>query len=889
MIQIKQIKLNYEKELIGIESHPQISWSLLSDKRGCMQQQYWIQFSTIENFKEILYSTSWVVTDQASGIQFSDSEFELESGKRYFIRVKIITNDNEESDWSVPTSFVTGIVHPSEWSSDFISSETHGDRDSSKGTLLRGVLRIEKEVVEAYAFLTAQGLYKAYLNGEKIGDDELTPGWTSYNKRLLYQTYDITNTLKKGVNIFGAVIGAGWYKGKMGFLDERNNYGDQTSFLGQLLIRFRDGTSMTWGTSEDFLCHDGPIIFSEIYDGEIYDAQLERTEWLNNQSLEAYRHWRKVEKKAVRKESLVSQPTNRPCINERLAVKQKLLTPEKDVVLDFGQNLTGWVEFEVTAAVGSRVVLECFEVLDKDGNVYQDNLRTAKQKIVYICKGEGKEVFHPSFTFQGFRYVKITEYPGELIVDHFRALVVHSNLEFTGDFECSNQQLNQLQHNITWSLKGNFVDIPMDCPQRNERVGWTGDAQIFCRTANFIVNAYGFYNKWLQDVAADQLPEGGIPHVVPDILTGHPKVGNDWLLSQGTHSAAAWADVAVIAPWNLYINFGDKKILEQQFVSMKKWIDFMANNSVDYIWNYKLQFGDWVALDAEEGSYFGATPNELTCTAYFAYSTKLFVKVCKLLNKENLIEKYQDLYNNIVATYQQLFFTSAGSLKVKTQTAHIITLAFDLIKDEWKPQVAAELIKLLNEQEGHLVTGFVGTPYFCHVLSDHGYVDEAYELLLKEDFPSWLYQINQGATTIWEHWDGIREDGSMWSPDMNSFNHYAYGAVGEWMYRKILGIELDEHDPGYKRVKIEPLVNKHLDYARGSYESIYGEIATSWEFLKDNTIQLQVRIPVNTSAKVCLKNCDSILDSDDISFQKVENGYEGDVLAGNYSFTYQLS
>lgn len=886
MIRVEQLSLNYENQVIGVTELPQLSWAMTSDLRGVYQTAYWLQLSLEESFESLLYNSKWIVSNQTAHIQLLPKDIPLVSGQTYYLRVKVQSNYKEESKWSPLTSFVTGILDSVEWVSEFISGETTQDKEESKSTLLRNSFFIDKPISAAYGYFTAQGLYKAYLNGVKIGHDELTPGWTSYNKRLLYQTYDLSTLIHQGENVLGAMVGAGWYKGEMGFLEARNNYGEQTSFFGQLLIRFTDGTSMVWGTSDEWLTQTGPIVFSEIYDGEIYDARLERQEWLTVTEPTMLDEWNRVNLVEVDKNILVSQPSNRPMINERIAVQQLLTTPQGDTVLDFGQNLTGWIEFCVAASTGSRVVLECFETLDKDGNVYQANLRKAKEKLVYITKGDGVEYFCPSFTFQGFRYAKVTEYPTEPKAEYFTALVVHSQLYTTGHFECSNPLLNQLQHNIKWSLKGNFLDIPTDCPQRNERVGWTGDAQIFCRTANFLVNAYGFFAKWLQDVAADQLPEGGVPHVVPDILTGHPKVNEDWLLSQGTHSAAAWADVAVIAPWTLYLTYGDQTILETQFESMKKWIDFMSNHAVDNIWNYKLQFGDWVALDAEEGSYFGATPNDLTCTAYYAYSTSLFAKICEVLGKNQLAKTYQKKCTEIKKTYQQTFFTSEGELLVSTQTAHIISLYFNMIPAEWKEKTAASLVKLLQEQNGHLVTGFVGTPYFCQVLSDNGYIDEAYDLLLQEDFPSWLYQVKKGATTIWEHWDGIKEDGSMWSPDMNSFNHYAYGAVGEWMYRNILGIEIDEQRPGYQHIIFHPLINSHLAHAKGSYKSIHGKIAVAWKYLQKNTIELQVEVPVNSTATVYLEGCKEIIDSDGLVFSEKERTPETELSSGEYNFIF---
>lgn len=887
MIRVEQLSLNYENQLVGVTELPQLSWAMASDFRDVFQVAYRIQFSLENSFATLLYDSKWVVSNQSSQIELSQSDIPLMSGQTYFVRVKVKSNYKEESKWSSSISFVTGILNPSEWISDFVSGETRKDKAESKSTLLRGTFFIDKPVSAAYGYFTAQGLYKAYLNGQKIGHDELTPGWTSYNKRLLYQTYDLSSLICQGENVLGAMVGAGWYKGKMGFLEERNNYGEQTSFFGQLLIRFTDGTSMVWGTSKEWLVHAGPIVFSEIYDGEIYDARLERPEWLTLGTASKYNEWKKVNLVEVDKNILVSQPSNRPKINERIAVQKLLTTPQGDIVLDFGQNLTGWIELQVKAPAGCRVELECFETLDKEGNVYQANLRTAKEKLVYITNGNGIETFCPSFTFQGFRYAKVSKYPSKPKAEYFTALVVHSQLDVTGHFECSSPLLNQLQHNIEWSLKGNFLDIPTDCPQRNERVGWTGDAQIFCRTANFLVNAYGFFTKWLKDVAADQLPAGGVPHVVPDIITGNPKANEDWLLSQGTHSAAAWADVAVIAPWTLYLAYGDQAVLETQFVSMKKWIDFMGRHAVDNIWNYKLQFGDWLALDAKEGSYFGATPNDLTCTAYYAYSTGIFAKVCKILGKNQLAQSYQKKYEEIKATYQQKFFTPEGDLLVSTQTAHIISLYFNLIPTEWKSKTAASLVKLLQKQNGHLVTGFVGTPYFCQVLSDNGYTDEAYDLLLQEDFPSWLYEVKKGATTIWEHWDGIKEDGSMWSPDMNSFNHYAYGAVGEWMYSNILGIKIDEQQPGYHHIILHPLINKHLAYAKGFYKSIHGKIIIAWKYLQNDTVELRVKIPVNSTATVYLEKCREIIANDGVKFSKKEKMPATEIPSGEYTFIFK--
>ena len=526
------------------------------------------------------------------------------------------------------------------------------------------------------------------------------------------------------------------------------------------------------------------------------------------------------------------------------------------------------------------------KVLDAKGNVYLDNLRKARQTVNYTLKGGEEEAFHPNFTFQGFQYVKVAKYPGEVKLENFEAVAVHSNMKPTGTFECSNPDINQLQHNILWGLKGNFVDIPTDCPQRDERLGWTGDAQIFCRTASYLMDTYTFFSKWLKDVEADQTPEGGVPHVVPDILAG--KSESNWLLAQGTHSATAWADVAVIMPWTLYLTFGDTEILKKQYDSMKAWIDFMYRHSEGPLWNYKLQFGDWVALDAKEGSYFGATPNDLTCSAYYAYSTEIFSKIAKVLGKDDDYKMYSKLHSEIVEGFQKEFFTPTGRMAARTQTAHIIALYFKLVPDKFKEKTVNTLLELLKENDGHLVTGFVGTPYFCHALSQNGHTKEAYDLLLKDDFPSWLYQVKAGATTVWEHWDGIKPDGTMWSSDMNSFNHYAYGAVGEWLYRAVAGIEVDEGNAGYKHSIIHPHIGGGLEYVKANYASVYGDVSVSWKVEGDN-ISMEVDVPHNTSATIILEQAKSVSADAELQFTENADGLSAQAGSGKYQFSYKKS
>lgn len=873
--------MDYEISQVGITHIPQFGWILESDKRDVMQDSYELEIALDDVFTEKVYAGGKVESDASA--QVLPEGLTLRSQTRYFVRVRV-TAAGEETEWA-ETSFVTGIMDNSEWKAEFVSAEEEADKDNSKGTYVRRTFALKGKVKEAYASTTALGLYNFYINGRKVGNDELTPGWTSYRKHLCYQTYDVTEYLNEGENAMGAILGAGWYKGKMGFLEVRNNYGTRTAFLAQMTVRYEDGTEEVFVTDESWTGADAPIVFAEIYDGEIYDASMEIPGW--SKAGDVSGTWRPVSSVEFSKDVLAGQGSGKVAEMDEVRAKRIFTTPQGDTVIDFGQNMTGHIHVKAYGKPGDVIELHCFEVLDAAGNVYLDNLRGAKESMKYTFAKEGEVEYTTTFTFMGFQYAKIVSYPGTPEVENFTAYTLHTRMNQTGRLEFSNPDLNQLAHNILWGLKGNFVDVPTDCPQRNERLGWTGDAQIFCRTACFLENTYNFYRKWLVDVEADQTPEGGVAHVVPDLLSGRPEIANDWLLGQGSHSAAAWADVAVINPWTMYLTFGDKEILKQQYQSIKGWIGFMREHAQDYIWNYKLQFGDWVALDAEEGSYFGATPNDLTCTAYFAYSTGLFVKIAEILgNDDDDAKEYQELYEKVVEKFQKTFFDENGVMTAQTQTAHIVALYFGLTPEKYKETTVGNLLKLLEKENGHLVTGFVGTPYFCHALSQNGHVKEAYDLLLKDDFPSWLYQVKMGATTVWEHWDGMKPDGTMWSPDMNSFNHYAYGAIGEWMVRVAGGLEVDEAKPGYKHAVIYPRLGGGLSFMKCEYDSVYGTVKSFWED-HGNSAMLHVTVPVNTTATICLDGAKAVTESDGLTFTDDGSCMKAEAGSGEYNICFE--
>ena len=508
-------------------------------------------------------------------------------------------------------------------------------------------------------------------------------------------------------------------------------------------------------------------------------------------------------------------------------------------MLDFGQNLVGWVQVKASGKAGDRIVITHAEVLDKFGNFYTDNIRSAKQQNTYILSGNGEEIFEPHFTFQGFRYIKIEGYPGEIIPENFIAIALYSDMERTGDFSCSHPLLNQLQHNIQWGQRGNFVDVPTDCPQRDERLGWTGDAQVFSRTAAYNFDVNNFFTKWLKDVAADQQPSGSVPFVVPNVL------------GKNAGGATGWADVATIIPWNMYLAYGNIRMLEEQYESMKNWVKYMEDRSKNDLWNTGFHFGDWLFYrpDDDNSGRAAVTDVYLIAQSFFANSVQIMINTARLLENQEDIAYYTDLLSRIKAAYLKEYVTPNGRLVSGTQTAYVLALQFDMLPESLREQAAERLVQNIKSYGNHLTTGFLGTPYLCHVLTRFGYNDVAFTLLNQETYPSWLYPVKMGATTIWERWDGIKPDSTFQTPSMNSFNHYAYGAIGDWMYRTVVGIDTDTDKPGYKHIIIKPHIGGRLTHASGTLKSHYGEIMSTWS-VEGDAVEFQVSIPPNTTARV---------------------------------------
>lgn len=664
-------------------------------------------------------------------------------------------------------------------------------------------------VKKATLYITAKGVYKAELNGERVGDFIMAPGWTKYDVRHQYQEYDITGMLKTE-NELCVTVGDGWQRGRLNTLYNKNYKMPPVALIASVVIEYVDGTTESIVTDEMWECGNGAILSSDIYDGEICDANLD------------YRDFDFVNILDETKENLIPQEGEKVIEQERIKPVSIITTPKGEMVVDFGQNITGYPEITVDANKGDIVDLSFAEVLDFDGNFYNSNYRTAKAEYKYICK-DGKQTYKPSLAFYGFRYVRVNQFPKDITSDCFTAIAVYSDIKRTGNITFENSKLNQLFSNIIWSQKDNFLDVPTDCPQRDERLGWTGDAQVFVRAACYNFDTERFFKKWLKDLIAEQYESGAVSHVIPNAL-GIPE------------TSTAWGDASVIVPWQVYLAYGNKEILERSFDSMCKWISYITNTTKDkYLWTGSWHFGDWLGLDAEEGSYKGSSDQDLIASAFYAYSTSIVVKTGKIIGKD--VSYYEDLYKNIKQAFKNRFN------EFKTQTECVLVLYFGLCNDSKK--TAKQLDGMIKANGNKLTTGFVGTPYLLHALSENGYADTAYDLLLQEEYPSWLFSVKMGATTIWEHWDGLNETGKFWSDDMNSYNHYAYGSVADWMYSVAAGIKINENYPAYEKAIIAPIPDERLGGISCTLETRHGKISSSWKY-KGGKARYFIETPVDT-------------------------------------------
>jgi alpha-L-rhamnosidase len=913
---IDQLRCEYLANPLGIDAaNPRLNWIINSNRRGERQVAYQILVAStpqlLSQGRGDLWDSGKVTSDETTQIAYQGQP--LTSRERCYWKVRIWDQDGRDA-WSSVAEWSMGLLEPTAWTAKWISANRpapnpaahlvirHASYQANDGgdakdvtaavirrvdanTLIMGVnnktmggdpsenhpkyLRVDYELdgqahtmdvsendtlaipaeagalpylrksfdlprhaQRAVLYATALGLYQINLNGHHIGDHVLAPDWTDYRKRVRYQAYDVTKLVQQGDNALAGTLANGWYSGHIGNGGYRY-FGKEPALMAQLEVTYDDGTTQTIATDSSWKSHPSPILFSDFMLGENYDARHELKGW-DMASLDESQ-WNPVE---VREEpSLLLQSQVMEPVRELLELK-----PEKETepqpghwVFDLGQNMVGVVKLKVSAPAGTEITLRHAEMLNPDGTLYTTNLRGAPSVDHYTCRGSGTEIWQPSFTFHGFRYVEITglnKNPGKKAVT---GVVIGSDTPQTGIFTCSDPRVNQLESNIQWGQRGNYLSVPTDCPQRDERLGWMGDAQVFVRTATYNSDVAAFFSKWLVDVDDGQSSEGAFGDVSPNTMGG-----------KGT---PAWGDAGVICPWTIYEAYGDKRILENHLPAMTRWVEYLRTRSNDLIRdrNRGSDYGDWLSIHAD-------TPKDLIGTAYFAYSTHLLAKSCAALGRSEEAAKYEQLFQDIKTAFIKRYVADDGQIKGDTQTAYLLALKFDLLTEDLQEKALQHLANNIKNKEWHLSTGFVGVGYLLPVLEQNGQDDAAHRLLLQDTYPSWLFPVTHGATTIWERWDGWTPEKGFQDPGMNSFNHYSLGSCGEFLFGGIGGIRADS--PGYKTILISPVIGGGLNWAKTSYDSIHGKIATSWA-IKNDQLTLDVTVPANTTATVCVPASDT--------------------------------
>lgn len=838
MLSIQSLTTEYQNHPLGMdEKMPRFSWVMISDCPNTRQKSRRL---IVKQLDETVWDSGLVEEENSHLVQYEGIGLEPCTEYQVFLEI----TDNHGNVAAASAKFETGLMEPARIQANWI---THGYPDETEPCpVYEKTFEVTGHPVKARIYASALGVYFLEVNGQKVGDAFMAPGWTNYKKRLQYQAYDITPLLTPGTeNVLHITTANGWYKGELGFIVQPNHYGTRTAAIAQVSILYEDGREETFGTDTSWQYGTGPIRYAEIYHGETIDHNIPlKMDGFAKNFVHA-------------KNMLIAQECEMVRVTKQLKPVASFVTPNNEKVLDFGQNLVGVVRAKLNCAPGTRITLKHAEVLDREGNFYTTNLRAARATDTFVCAG-GEEAFTPSFTFHGFRYLQVIGLEGDINPDDFTALVLHSDLLETGSFECSDSSVNRLQQNIQWGQRGNYLDIPTDCNQRDERLGWTGDTQVFAATACFNMRSIRFLSKWLNDLNSEQTLEYGVPGVVPNILGE-------------AEGSAAWGDAATIVPWTLYQAYGDKRMLKRHYPGMKLWVEYIRSKAQNNLWQSGFQYGDWLALDKEElVDRVGATDVYFLASAFFAKSTELVIRAAQALGEEDDVRQYQTLYQDIVDAFRREYITSTGRLVSETQTACVLALHFNLVQPEHRPRVIESLRKNIARHNNHLVTGFVGTPYLCITLSDNDLNDLAGEIFLKHDHPSWLYAVDLGATTIWERWDSMKRDGTFDESGMNSFNHYAYGAIGEWMYTRLAGII--PVSPGYKTIQIKPLPVRGITWIKAHTDTPYGRVFVSWQ-CKNYLFSADISIPANTSAQIYLPGWDEALE----------------VGSGDYHFEYETN
>ena len=886
------ISEGFKNPLGFYDTSPTFSWKLPALENNKSQSAYQIVVASSPDLlpnNPDLWDSKKQKSDQSVWVKYRGEK--LQSRQKVYWQVKYWNQDNDVSKWSDLNHFELGLLNNSDWKAKWVGLNTAKDSIRGKENVLihkpqylRKGFELSNDVASARLYITAKGVFDVSINGENVSDDAMSPGFTTYDKRIETLTYNVLNLIKFGQNTLGVELASGWYSGRLLWNTTPWDNSVSPKVLCQLELTMKDGSKKiiisdeTWkGTT------NGPLQFAEIYDGEIYNANLVMPGWATNKFND--KNWTDVEVENL-DNNVKLEPKRHTAVKAKINLIPKEIT-EKDnaIIFDLNQNIVGVPKVTVPMKKGDTLRIRFAEMLSPDGSFYTKNYRSAGSTDYYIAKENGTVIYTPKFTFHGFRFVELSGFDTskEPTKDWVTGVVLFSDFDDNGTFKTSHKKLNQLQSNIIWGLRGNFLDIPTDCPQRNERLGWTGDAQVFGPTSMFNADVYKFWASWLQSVREAQLEDGAIPWTVPD--TRGNKI-----------ASSGWGDVGTIIPWKIYRRTGDVGFLEDNFEMMKAWVGYHQKKSKNNISNM-MSFSDWLQPYPESGKNTGDTSRNLIGTAFFARSAKLTALAAEVLGKTEEQAKYEDLYKKVASAFDKRFFDETGKIKraTETQTSYLLALAFDLLPDSKVKNAQANLLRKLKEANDHLRTGFLGTPLLSKVLDEMGEIDRVYKLIFNETYPSWFYSINQGATTIWERWNSYSKTEGYNPMSMNSLNHYAYGAIGEWMYERIGGIAPLE--AGYKTIKIAPEPRKPLTSASTSLETPYGKVSSSWK-VQGNEFQLNVTIPPNTSAKVIipantskelLLNGNQFIDEQNVKLEnKSEAVFELLVQPGTYNFTSKI-
>lgn len=894
-LQITKLLTEYAENPLGIDQlNPRLSWKMQSEARSTRQSAYRVLVATsmelLVRDEADMWDSGKVESDQSVHVHYAGET--LTTGSAYVWKVKVWDESGQESDWSEPGSWSMGMLKKADWQAKWIGMQIPHTEDYPPVGYLRKTFSLaQKSIKRAIVYSSAMGHYELYLGGKKVGDHEFAPGWTDYNVRIQYQTYDVTDQVNAGDNVFAAILGTGWYSGKLAMVGKRS-YGYAPYVMAQLHIEYEDGTTEQVTTDETWKTSEGPLQYSEIYRGEVYDARKELDGWLEHSFDD--RDWNRPMELAYRGYEyggeLVAQMDPPVRVVEELQPISVTKTEWGTYIFDMGQNMVGNVRLTVEGGqAGQEIVLDHTEMLDEDGSLYRKNLRSATPVDKYIVKGTGVEVYEPKFTFHGFRFVELQGYPGEPDLSTITGRVIHTDAPTAGELKTSHPLVNQLVSNIYWGQRGNFISVPTDCPQRDERLGWTGDAMAFTRTASFNMDVATFFRKYTIDMIDAQLATGSFPDVAPncgyDARKARKRIGTEWIRPY----TAGWADAGIIVPWTLYEVYGDKEILEESYPALVYYMGFLVNMAEgDLIPAYKTQnYGDWLEINAE-------TPKDVISNAFYAHSVDLMSQIAAVLGKEEDAAKYAERAQRIKRAYQAAYVSADGKIEGDTQAAYATALCMNVLDEETAKKAAAHFVEDIERKGYHLTVGFLGVRYLLPALSECGYDEVAYKILMQDTFPSWFYQIEHGATTMWERWDGYTEHGFHNAYRMNSFNHYAAGAVGEWLYRFMAGIESDPDHPGYKHIILQPRPGDGLTELESTFETMYGTIQSAWQ-VHDGEFEVNFSIPANTTATIRLPEHEGVptldeaaLANGDLKKVELSNG-EVAYQAGSGDYTFRVS